>query len=89
MTEMSATQLAEHYAGRIDDASFVRNLAAGGEWGLLLQELLLSLRLAEAAVTSAERDQLASLIAGIEPDEPVTIDQSLTEVLDEIPVRED
>ncbi len=73
----SVKQLPDRFAGRIDDDSFVRSLATGGEWGLLLQELLLSLQLAGAAITPAERDHLSELITSLDSDETetVTIDQ--------------
>ena len=79
----------DHYVDRVTDSQIhhLRHDANVGQWGLLLQELLLHLR--KASVTPDERDQLAAMVRYVDDeDEAVTIDQPLSEVLNEIPVRE-
>lgn len=53
------------FAGRLpgEDIASLRSMAAGGEWGELLDLLVVSLRESGAPVSTAERDEIADLLA--------------------------
>lgn len=89
---INAKQLPDRFADRLDAQHLesLRNDAAGGEWELLLQELLASLQAAEAVITPAECEHLGGLLASLDPDEveDITVGPSLAERLQQIPVRE-
>ena len=67
--------LPDLYADRVRpvDLAAMRSLAGGGEWDELIDVLVASLNLTQAAVTSGERDELRSLLAAMDmPVEPLT-----------------
>jgi DnaJ-domain-containing protein 1 len=59
--------LPDRYAGRVrpNDLYAMRAMASGGEWQELVDVLLGSLNLTQAAVTASERDALRSLLAAM------------------------
>jgi hypothetical protein len=59
-------RLPEIFADRVRNADLegLRSMAAGGEWGELLDLLIAALRHNGSAITTAERDELLDLLAG-------------------------
>lgn len=58
--------LPELFADRLPatDMDNLRSMAGGGEWGLMLDELLASLRVRQAPITAAELDELRDVLSG-------------------------
>jgi len=58
--------LPELFADRLtaSDMDGLRSMAGGGEWGLMLDELVASLRVREAPITAAELDELRAVLSG-------------------------
>jgi hypothetical protein len=56
--------LPDRFAGRLDptDLDDVRDAAYAGEWGEAVDNLIAGLALTQAAVTTAERDELRALL---------------------------
>jgi hypothetical protein len=59
-----AEALPERYADRVrpEDLDGMRSMASGGEWQELVELLVASLGLTRARVSTAERDELRSLL---------------------------
>lgn len=89
----NARQLQEQYADRIGERGVeeLQVFTVGGEWGLVIQELLANLNAVDATITPAERDHLNEMIVSLDPDEveAITVGPALGERLRQIPVRED
>jgi hypothetical protein len=58
--------LPDMFADRLPEADLddLRSMASGGEWGLLLDELVATLRVERAPVSILELDELRSLLTG-------------------------
>jgi len=58
--------LPELFADRLtaSDMDNLRSTAGGGEWGLMLDELLASLRVRQTPITATEMDELRSVLSG-------------------------
>ncbi len=89
----AAEQLPTQYAERIGEQGVegLNAFAVGGEWGLVIQELLAGLQAVGATITPTEREHLGELITSLDPDEveAITYGPPLTERLQQIPVREE
>jgi hypothetical protein len=59
-------RLPDSFASRLADRDVddLRSMAAGGEWGLLLDELIATLRVTGAPVSVDELDELRTLLTG-------------------------
>ncbi|MQA83159.1 MAG: hypothetical protein GEV03_00655 [Streptosporangiales bacterium] len=57
-------ELPDRFAGRVPERYLrgLRDLVGGGEWDLVLEELLANLREDQAPITAQERDELAALL---------------------------